>query len=361
MPDFCLSNFKKSIFFFHSFNNLLIFCFFWMTPSVLHAEESCLSREFKTFTFYVENDIFAGTDKQYTGGFKLTWSRHGLSTFPEDAWLHSWLYPVVNRLGFENTPETENALTFSIGQSVYTPGDIQETELIRDDRPYAGITYIEIGFHRKLENHMHTLGLCAGIVGPHSYAEAFQTAGHGILNSKEPKGWDHQLEDEPVICLIYDYKQKILTSNINAGVGGDVVFNTGAGIGNVRIYYNIGLMMRYGWNVPNDCGNFPIQPATCINAELKQSVCDSPKKRFGAHLFFSAGSQLVLRDILLDGNTFRDSHSVDKKPVVGVFVGGIGLVYGKIKTVFAYVARTKSFETQQDPEVFGSINFSFQY
>ena len=248
-----------------------------------------------------------------------------------------------------------------MGQNVYTPRDIEETGLIRYDRPYAGITYIEIGFHRKLANRMHTFGICAGIVGPHSYAEELQSAAHDLLKNKEPKGWDHQLEDEPVICVIYDYKWKIFASNINAGAGGDVIFNTGGGIGNVRTYYNIGMMMRCGWNVPNDCGNFPIQPATCFNAELKQSVCGTQKKRFGAHLFLSVGSQLVLHDIFLDGNTFRDSHSVDKKPVIGVLMGGIGLVYGKIKTVFAYVARTKTFETQPDVEVFGSISFSFQY
>lgn len=360
MSDFCFSNLEKSHFFFHSLNSLLIVFFLWLAPSALYAQAPCASRDFRTFSLYIENDVFAGDDDQYTNGLKLTWSRYGLSELPDDAWAHRWLYPIVKRLGFKDSSESEKALTFSVGQNIYTPRDIEEFELIKDDRPYAGVTYVEIGFHRKSDNHMHTLGLCAGIVGPHSYAEQLQTYGHALLNSDDANGWDHQLEDEPVMCLIYDYKQKIFASNINTGFGGDVIFNTGGGIGNVRTYYNIGMMMRCGWNVPNDCGNFPIQPATCFNAELKQSTCDR-RNRFGVHLFLSGGGQAVLHDIFLDGNTFRDSHSVDKKPFVGVLAGGIGLVYGKIKTVFAYVARTKSFETQQDPEVFGSINISFQY
>lgn len=340
---------------------MLISGLFGGWASTIYAEESCLSREFKTFTFYMENDIFAGTDGQYTNGFKLTWTRYGLEQLPRDAWAHRWLYPVVKRLGFENTPESEKALTFSVGQNIYTPNDIEATELVPDDRPYAGITYMEIGFHRKFENRMHTLGLCAGIVGPHSYAEALQSKVHVLLKNKEPKGWDHQLKDEPVLCLIYDYKRKIFASNINAGAGGDVIFNTGGGIGNVSTYYNIGVMIRGGWNVPNDCGNFPIQPATCFHSELKQSVCGTQKKKYGAHLFFSASSQLVLHDILLDGNTFRDSHRVDKKPLIGIFMGGIGLVTGRVKTVFAYVTRTKSFDTQPEPEVYGAMNISFHY
>ena len=358
---FCFSNVKKCKVIFHAFFVFLFFFLCWPAPSVLCAGDSIDSTDLRTFSLYIENDVFAGDDDQYTNGLKLTWSRYGLRQLPENAWAHRWLYPVVKRLGFQDRPDSEKALTFSVGQNIYTPKDIEKKELIKDDRPYAGITYIEIGFHRKFENRMHTFGLCAGIVGPHSYAEQLQTFGHDILNSDEANGWDHQLEDEPVLCLIYNYKRKFFQSNIGSGFGGDAVFNTGGGIGNVKTYYNIGMLMRYGWNVPNDCGNFPIQPATCFNAEFQGSSYDNRQRGFGLHFFLSADSQLVLHDIFLDGNTFRDSHSVDKKPVVGIFMGGVGLVYGKIKTILAYVVRTKSFETQKDPEVFGSINMSFQY
>ena len=32
-------------------------------------------------------------------------------------------------------------------QNIYTPGDISRTDLVPDDRPYAGITYGGVGFH----------------------------------------------------------------------------------------------------------------------------------------------------------------------------------------------------------------------
>ena len=325
------------------------------------AAEPDISDERRTFCFYVENDVCADSDDQYTSGLKLTWSRYGLSGLPKDAWAHRWLYPIVNRLGFKDISGSEIALTFSIGQNIYTPEDIETSALITDDRPYAGITYAEIGFHRKSYSRMHTFGVCAGIVGPHSYAEELQTLGHDILDGDETNGWDHQLEDEPVVCGIYDYKRKLFQANLGRGVGGDVICNTGGGIGNLKTFYNIGILARYGLNVPNDFGNFPIQPATCFNGQLKGSSRGNSKKRFGIHSFMSAGAQVVFHDILLDGNTFRDSHSVDKKPVVGIFTGGIGLIYGRIKTVVAYVVRTKSFETQKDPDVFGSLSISFHY
>ena len=42
-------------------------------------------------------------------------------------------------------------------------------------------------------------------------------------------------------------------------------------------------------------------------------------------------------------------------------MAGFGLIVKKTKTVMAYVVRTRSFKTQPDPEVFGSISFSFRY
>ena len=37
----------------------------------------------------------------------------------------------------------------SLSQNIYTPEDIESSDLIKDDRPYAGILYYAIGFHSK--------------------------------------------------------------------------------------------------------------------------------------------------------------------------------------------------------------------
>jgi hypothetical protein len=326
----------------------------------IHAtNQESMDQNFRRFSLYFENDVFAGVDNQYTNGLKLTWSRYGLSRLPDDALFHRWLYPIAKRLGFSHL-ESEKTLTFSLGQNIYTPNDIETIELIKDDRPYAGVTYAEIGFHRKFHNQMHTFGFCFGIVGPHSYAKEVQTFAHEVLNDTAPGGWDHQLKDEPIFCIIYDYKRKIFAAGINDGIGGDVILSAGGGLGTARIFFNTGISFRYGWNVPNDCGNFPIQPATCFNAELKNGTCNL-HNRLGVHLFTSFYGQAILREIFLDGNLFQDSHSVDKKPVVGYFMGGLGIIFGKLKTVFAIVEHTRSFETQDEREVFGSINLSLDY
>jgi len=322
---------------------------------------ACLKKPHHTFSLYLENDAFIGEDDQYTNGIKLTWSRFGLSRLPDDAWLHKWLYPAVRPFGFDAADGSEKALTISIGQNIFTPDDIKEEQLIRDDRPYAGFTYIEAGFHKRRPHHMHTLGLCVGIVGPAAYAENLQSALHDVINSNGVKGWDNQLKNEPVLGLVYDYKKRLLAPNRHMGFGNDLIFSTGGNVSNVLTAYNISLLYRWGWNIPADYGNFPIQPASCFNGEIEKELCLKPKDRFGAHIFVSAHGRAVLHNIFLDGNTFRDSHSVDKKPFVGTFLGGLGFNTGRFKTVIAYVYQTKEFDTQNDEQVFGSLTFSFRY
>ncbi len=340
------------------FNKILLFCLIFFIPLHGFAKESNHYSGHNRVSIYFENDFIVGNDEQYTNGFKLTWSRYGLSELPEDALSHKWLYPAIKFVNFYDS-KSEKILTFSVGQSMFTPDKLDTSELVINDRPYAGITYCQIGFHKKSNNYMHTIGLYAGIVGPHSYAEKVQVNVHNLLAITKPMGWDNQLRDEPVIGLVYNYKSKLTASCINSGFGGDIIFNTGGSLSNAMTFYKIGLLARYGWNVPNDCGNFPIQVATCFNAEREE--LNSHKQRFGMHMFFSAGSKVVFRNIFLDGNTFRDSHSVEKEPVLGIFSGGIGLITGRIKTVLMYIYQTKSFKCQKSPQRFGSISISYQY
>ena len=69
----------------------------------------------------------------------------------------------------------------------------------------------------------------------------------------------------------------------------------------------------------------------------------------------------MLRDVFLDGNTFSDSHSVDKKPLVGDFVIGASLSWQQIRLSYAQVIRTAEFDGQDGTQKFGSINLSYTW
>jgi hypothetical protein len=209
---------------------------------------------------------------------------------------------------------------------------------------------------------MDTIEISLGLVGPSSYAEQCQKVVHKVFDDIQPKGWNNQLNNELVLEIMYEYKKRITRSKIISDFGYDLILNTGAGLGNALIYYNLGLGYRIGWNIPNDFGISPIRTVSSFNgsADDKDSR-SSQNSKLGAQLFCSAEGRAVLHNIFLDGNTFSNSHSVDKKPVVGDLMTGLNISRGNVQLRFAYVYRSKEYETQSKAQKFGSINFSFAY
>jgi hypothetical protein len=63
----------------------------------------------------------------------------------------------------------------------------------------------------------------------------------------------------------------------------------------------------------------------------------------------------VWRIIFLDGNTWRDSQSVDKNLFVADFLAGVSPIYKRFKLSYAYVYRIKEFKEQNDGQLFGSV------
>ncbi len=332
----------------------------FMTPSPCFSEDATV-KVLDTFSLYIENDWFAGDDNNYTNGLKFTWSSAVQDDYPE-IWPHSWFYPLIKLLPFEKSPEKRKNISVSLGQNIYTPVDIEEEDLIENDRPYAGISYVSFGFHSRLKRDMDTLELVLGIIGPNSYAEECQKAVHQIFDDIKPKGWDHQLNNEPVLNIIYEHKKKITEFGRSGGFGHDLILNTGGGLGNAMIFYNLGLNLRMGWNLPDDFGNYPIRPASAINGAFDtRDPRYSLMRKFGIYLFACAEGRGVVHNIFLDGNTFTDSHSVDSEPVVGDFMTGVGMMTGPAQFYFAYVYRTKEFHDQEEPQKFGSINISYSF
>jgi hypothetical protein len=186
---------------------------------------------------------------------------------------------------------------------------------------------------------------------------------HELSNNDIFNGWDNQLEDEPVLGVFYDRKWKLRQSKIDGGFGYDLIPHLGAGLGNALIYAHAGAGLRFGWNLPNDFGTFTIRPGSDTNAAIDET---DPRffrrnQRFGIHVFAAVGGSWILRNIFLDGNTFRDSHSVDKEPFVGNCMVGAGLVFSRFKMSFAHVHQTKEFKTQKNEHSFTAITLSFSY
>jgi hypothetical protein len=85
-----------------------------------------------------------------------------------------------------------------------------------------------------------------------------------------------------------------------------------------------------------------------------------PGRSLGIHAFLAVDGRAVLRDIFLDGNTWKDSHSVDKRYLVADVVAGIGISAKRFKLTYGAVYRTKEFHDQSsNGHFFGSLLLTF--
>ncbi len=321
-----------------------------------------LPSESSTFTVIFENDLFGGNDNQYTNGLQIGWLSPDLHHYAEERRLPRWLIPIVSRMPFINVPDSQHNVGFILGQQIYTPEDISTPALIENDRPYAGWLYGGLAFISKTERSLDTLEMQLGVVGPASLAEQAQELVHDLRDIPKAQGWDNQLDNEPGVALVYSHKHRLLRSASVSGWGYDFIVHGGGVVGNVYTYVNAGGEFRCGWNVPGDYGTSIIGPGGDTNAPT--SVNDprlTSREKFGVYVFTSVTGRAVLRDIFLDGNTFANSHSVDKKPLVGDFVAGLSVAAGSWKFSYAQAWRSLEFDGQDRIHNFGSITASYTF
>ena len=330
-------------------------------PCFAETLDSDPDRLFQTFSIYFENDLFYNTDYLYTNGVKLAWSGSNLEAKRDKYRLGRWMSAVGDRLPFFGLSDRSNTFSLAIGQNIYTPEDTKSSELLKDDRPYAGLSYLELGISANDNHWMTSWEITVGLVGPHSYAKETQQTVHEWKKLDVPAGWDHQLKDEPVVSLMLTQWIKLLKYPVYNQLSYDLVSNWGAGIGNLYTGVQVGTQMRIGWNLPNDFGTTLIRPGALGNT-LNNNGKDNQlkeKKNFSVYLFGGLDGYAVLRNITLDGNTFEDSHSVDKEPLVAAFIFGINMTFSRCQISYTHAYQTKTFKDQKDNAEFGSIAFKY--
>ena len=306
-----------------------------------------------TLSLVSENDkYFAGTDRHYTNGFKLTWlgetdlnqsRRFGQTAARFIPWMDpehvDWRYKVGSALG----------------HNTYTPVDTDTAALLPGDRPYAGWLYGSILLHAQLDNQLRLVELSLGIIGPSALGEQFQNSWHDVIDVPHAEGWANQLHDEPGLEVSWERRYRTWQWNAASGsrLGLDLLLRHRLTLGNVATHLAGGAVMRFGWRLPADFGADLIRPGGGGIAN------DGSPGRFSAYTYVSGEVRVVARDIFLDGNTWRDSHSVDKRPVVADFSVGFVLHWPGFQFTYTQNYRTKDFYGQPRRDVFGSVGFSF--
>jgi lipid A 3-O-deacylase len=301
------------------------------------------------WSLQVENDLFgSGDDRFYTNGLEI--SRLTTGSPPP------WLAKTANHLPFFRLGDAQ-AVQFSIGSQIFTPEDTRATELIVDDRPYAGWLYVNAELLSRFSTGTadqagNLLGITLGIVGPAAQGEAIQNGWHDLIGVERSLGWDNQLRNEIGVNLNYSRRWQFFRSGL-FGSEFEIAPHITASLGNVYTYGGSGIMFRLGQGLRNDYAPPNIRPGFPGVPYIR------PSKNPGWYLFAGAEGRAVARNLFLDGNTFVDSHSVDKKPFVADLQFGLAFQKDGVRIALSNVWRSPEFDGQKENTQFGAINLSF--
>jgi hypothetical protein len=247
----------------------------------------------------------------------------------------------------------------AVGQNLYTPEDIKTTEVVADDRPYAGWLHGDLTMSARRGRTLTMATLSLGVVGPAAQGEELQRWFHGVIGSPIPAGWDNQLANEPALLLGLqrswgDIRPPRPVPLLGGwGVEWDLVPHGDLALGNVFTHAAAGGVLRVGHDLGPDLGPPRIAPAAA-GGDL-----GGRHKGFAWSVLGGVTGRAVARNIFLDGNTFQDSHRVDKHPFVGDAWYGLTLAWGGLRTSFIHTVRSPEFEGQRRPDHFGSITVAW--
>jgi hypothetical protein len=298
------------------------------------------------FNIVWENDKFAGTDCDYTNGVRFAW-------LSAEENMPAWSRNVADNLPL--APQGHKRISVALGQSMFAPEDLKSSALVPNEQPYAGWLYGSVGMVSDTGKTLDNVMLTLGVVGPLSGAEQTQKFIHRLTDSQDPKGWDNQLENEPGIILTYERKWRGIIEASPFGIGADVTPHVGVNLGNINTDASVGATLRLGYDLPADYGPPRIRPS------LPGSDFFVPAENAGGYLFATIGERAVARNIFLDGNTFRDGPSVDKKNFVDSLQVGVAATYAQTRISYTQVFMSKEYKTQEDGSKFGVLTVSYRF
>lgn len=297
-------------------------------------------------SFMFDNDFFAGHDMYYTHGWGLDWSQSYSS--------YQWSKDVVSLFKGWGVAQSNHMVGFQLEQQFFTPEDRLAFEVIPDDRPYAGWLFTSGSVAGYSQKRADIFTMQIGLVGPSAGAEQTQNFFHNLLESKEVNGWHNQLENELGIVLAYEQRRRYQYAGLVSGSDADIIARFGGVIGNIHTYADLAVDARIGWNIPKDFGSSSLRVSgTTITLKKNED--------FGFYLYGGFGGKAVLHNIFLDGNTFHDSHSVEKEPFVGNIRVGMGITWDNMEIIYGYQMMSKAFKLQSHTHEYGELSLRYQW
>lgn len=310
-----------------------------LLPALAHANDSVLSIK------HANDGMASSDDGHFTSGFEINWG------FEPEA--QSWTQRLATALP-DSLIGSADMAAYRLVHQIYTPNEIEQRELIEDDRPYAGIVYGGVSLYEDVPmgnwRQATDLHLNIGLVGPSSLADSIQREVHRITGSDRPRGWDNQLGDEPIVNVAmrrqWWHSSPLIGKQFAHGP------SVSAALGNLYTYASAGYSVRWG----DEAAGIP---TLTPNPGSRHHM--TGKQGWQWYLFASVDGYYMAQNLTLDGNTFKDSHSVDRKEWVGDVSAGLALAWEDWQVTYSAVQLTREFDGQDSQDKFGELTLSKRF
>ena len=203
----------------------------------------------QVFSTYLENDVIDGDDKHYTSGTAFTYLSDKDTNNSEK--YNNKFYKLVSKIPTFHDDLKYQTLGITYSHLVFTPSNLHEKNKIVGDLPYAGVATLDFMIFKWDERLFHQYMLTLGLVGPSTKTSQLQEGFHDFLGGTAPQGWNNQLEDDFLYNFSYSFGYKAYRNKIGYNKV-DLVNSFKIDVGNYTRAVQLGSVLRYGYNYPNN-------------------------------------------------------------------------------------------------------------
>ncbi len=324
-------------------------------------------KEGSEIQLFIENDMWARTDRYYTNGMKIGFGVPANTLTQAFKEPTRWLLDRFNiDRNFQFKAGEEPHFGVFIGHNMYTPRQIGIAAAQPNDRPWAAWLYMGVVGQRERGNRLDSAEIDVGMVGQAALGEFVQTEWHQLIGTKKPLGWDNQIRNEPAFVATYLQKRRYDREHswlIPRDV--EVISHFGGSIGTVMTLARAGGIIRFGRNM-SGFGPDTIEPGGAMLQNTRRAGVGASEKRerFEWYGFLGVDHRLVAHNVFLDGTQFRNGPSVDKRGHVYDFSAGLSFRYQWARVSITRVNRSEEFFTPLGgggKQSFASLNIGIEF
>lgn len=308
--------------------------------------------------FSLDNDILASSDDDYTNGFQTGWVSGYLDSY-SDGPMPNFLAQRLDQLAVLGRGR-QRFISHSVSHRIFTPGDTKTTQFVPGDIPYSGMLFGTMTAGAQDAKKMHAFSLHYGVAGPAALGEQVQNGFHSIIGSEKVNGWDNQIGNELLLNLNYEHRRRLAAFEFGNGVRADVLGQVGGAIGNLISMGTLGVGGRIGWGLQDD---FAIPPQFFGDETIGSRPYTKGNSSRGFWLFALINGSAIGNAIFWDGNTFRDSPSVDYDTLIGrAYVGAVKR-FEHWSFSFSIAKTTAPWENPKDKstQTYGRFSLAYSY